>query len=253
MPDITIVEKQWLGYARGVLTGEQCACGAQGADRWPGFVGENYTNGRLLIVGAIHNSRALLTAEMLTLQQMARSWAVHPRSDQGDAHFLSEVRSAYPKSMKAWIDQGDGKVGRVWANISRVLGIFGLEMTEVAFTNLAKCAAPPGASIDKRIIACNARFPILDLVGKIDPLVVVLFKDSWKTNKHTPVKDAGTPLPFENRCHNLNGLSDGLTIGQWAPTLARDYWTLRLTRTLRDRLLTLMTIPDQVKRSIDLT
>lgn len=230
------IDRRWLRYASRVLRDAGCSCGVSSLDRWPGYIGAGYVRTRLLIVGAVHNSGPLVTSEMRALRAVAASWATTSQTKLGDARYLHEIRKAYSASVSQWIFQPGGKRGAVWANIRKILSIFSIDFSEVAFTNLAKCDAPVGADTDKVAIECNRHFSIVELVKQIEPLALIVLKDSWKTRLNIQLKPLSVALPLEKRCSNRTGVSEGLTIDQWAPDFARTYWILRLKRVIWNRL-----------------
>jgi hypothetical protein len=173
---------------------------------------------------------------MRALRSGAASWACTAQTKRDDYRYVRDLRRAYPAAVGQWINQVGGKRGVVWANITRLLSIFAVDISEIAFTNLAKCVAPVGANTDKPAIECDQRFPILDLVDRIEPLTVIVLKDSSKTRRFIHIKPSSALLPLVRRCGNRTGLSGRLAIDAWAPGLARTYWIFRLRRALANRL-----------------
>jgi len=190
-----IVQKDeiaWLRYARRVLFehgqgGLRTCCLGAGTELpphervlWPGYLGARYGEGRVLLVGAVHNASELNTEPIRALAEKAVEWQSDPLSDDLSREYLEAARSGYIKSAtqklsvtgKSWADGG------VWGAFATLLETLKLAKGGklktypapwelVAFTNLAKCATPSGVGYTARVNHCNGslldRLPIREL------------------------------------------------------------------------------------------
>ena len=152
-------ERRWATWARAQLINERnlrrcevCAKDDQSPfDRvlWPGYIGERYSEGRVLIVGAVHNAGQLRTREMEHLATYAERW-----SRDGDVtkpnEYLSLVRESYLTSARRdWI-----KPNQVWGLLDDLIKKLKVTWEQVAFTNWSKCKSltsnVPGATNAER-------------------------------------------------------------------------------------------------------
>lgn len=222
------IESRWLDYARNVLESrplnECCERGAIRPGRivrWPGYLGSRYEEGRVLLVGAIHNENKLFTPQIEALEAEVKTWLSSGRSDASDARYLRAQREAYEQSFGHW-------TGQVWNNFRKLIrDYFTLELCQTAFTNLAKCYLPPGdASVDKCVVACAGPYPIAHLVCRLKPIAVLVAKSSQATDKFTPMKKENALLPLVFRFGNANtfaGKMKGRNLEEWAPEAAERY------------------------------
>ena len=76
--------------------------------------GSRYEEGRVLLVGAIHNENQLFTHEIETLEAEVKTWLSSVRSDASDARYLRAQREAYEQSFGQW-------TGQVWNNFRKLI------------------------------------------------------------------------------------------------------------------------------------
>jgi hypothetical protein len=179
-----LLEARWIGWARRVLArdGELRRCavctetGSTPFDQvlWPGYIGARYSEGLVVIVGAVHNAEELQTREMENLAKFAKDWALGKLSS--DREYLDCLRAAYLTSAKcSWI-----RTGQVWKHFQTLLNKLGLCWEQVAFTNWNKCKSRTSIDPQKRSALYNKhisasedlfeRLPIKEL----SPLVVFI-------------------------------------------------------------------------------
>lgn len=192
--------------------------------RWAGYLGQRYDerNG-VLCVGHVHRERtgSELTrvdarAERL-LVDAARGWLSLGRSRENDASYLAAVRAAF----ELWIP--------IWTRWSRgfkavVEGELGMDLTQIAWTNLAKCRYPLRGSPPNELLAhCQRTFPIQDVVDAIRPKVVlccVLRAHEEGTIVKTWNSQHAQPLVFT--WNGRNSTDDrGRRLAVWAPEAGR--------------------------------
>lgn len=158
---------EWLDYAHATVTRMTgCACDADIA--WRGYMGAGYPNSRVLLVGAIHHTKVLNASGVLSIEPAIKAWGASPRTqacemEARDRSYLSVVETAYVDAIPRWIrwtePDGATRVGAVWSNFKKILDTLGFSFTDVAFTNLAKCALPAGTkqSVETRCIRAHER------------------------------------------------------------------------------------------------
>jgi hypothetical protein len=213
---MTHIEKNWLDYAWHVVGDSEC-CSA--ASKWPGYLGARYEDGRVLIVGAVHNAEALFTPEIKKLAAIACDWR---RGAVSDERYLSTVRWAYEHSRTTW------EQNTVWRNLRTLREKLGIDFDQTAFTNLAKCYLQPRKSTDALFMQCNNHFPLNDLIRRLEPLAVFIAKSSEKSRK---VFDQYRGRSLIYQYHNLNGLNErDEKLDQWAKRAAEEYQRLRPDR-----------------------
>jgi len=211
---MTHIERNWLDYAWRVLGYSGCCTGVS---KWPGYLGPHYQDGRVLIVGAVHNGAELFTPEIEKLARIARDWR---RGAVSDEYYLSAVRWAYEQSRTTW------EKNTVWRNLRILREELGINFQQTAFTNLAKCLLPPGENTDALFLKCNNHFPLHDLIRRLKPLAVFIAKSSEKSRK-VFTQYRGLPLIYQ--FHNLNGLNErNEKLDQSAIWAKEDYQKLRL-------------------------
>jgi hypothetical protein len=193
------IEGKWLVYARRVLEGnplsECCALATvqtERVKRWPGYLGSRYQGSRVLLAGAIHNADQLFTPEILALENEVKMWVGASRTPESDRHYLASVRAAYLASSRQWALNGN-----VWKRFDKLLGYLGLDMEQVAFTNLAKCFCPVGQSDTQFVKACLARYPLRELIDGIQPKAVFIGE------RRTGDESFGGRPRNQNRCAHL--------------------------------------------------
>jgi hypothetical protein len=218
---VKVFEAEWLAYARHTITsGERsCLCPAQDRlIRWPGYLGERYDTGRVLLVGAIHNTARLFTEQISALEPIARNWAQSPEAAKRDAAYLHALRQAYRASIpqwQSWVVDGRTVRGTVWSRFQDIIDALGANWDQVAFTNLAKCHTPVQSIDGPRIVSCASSFPIASLVSILQPSAVFVAKDARAVN-------ASTPIPPQVGClvrryNNMTGVSGGRKMRDWLP------------------------------------
>ena len=172
----------WLAYARRVLEAgalSQCCDQSPRNDaidrvrRWPGYLGSRYHSGGVLLVGAIHNADRLFTPEILALGDEVKKWVGAPRTPESDRRYLASVRAGYTASARLWALNGN-----VWKRFDKLLAYLGIDMEQVAFTNLAKCFCPVGENDTRFVKACLARYPLGELIKDIQPKAVFIAKNA---------------------------------------------------------------------------
>jgi hypothetical protein len=103
---------------------------------WPGYIGERYSEGLVLLVGAVHNAEELRTPEMEELAKFAKVWGLG--RSKSDSEYLNLLRAAYLKSARReWIPKG-----QVWRHFQTLVDKLDLCWDRVAFTNWNKCKSP---------------------------------------------------------------------------------------------------------------
>jgi len=104
---------------------------------WPGYIGESYSEGRVLLVGGVHNAGQLRTNEMVALADFAEKWAVDELSDN-DTPYVDLIRQSYLTSaQRIWIRER-----QVWGLLDDIVEKLGLSWKQIAFTNWNKCKSP---------------------------------------------------------------------------------------------------------------
>lgn len=241
----------WLAYARRLLEDQshRAACdlvlGPQAVERadagdlrWPGYLGESFRPGGLLVVQTVHREfssgrPSLPAAATGRLVAATRAWR---DGSVDDAFWLQEMRAVYVAGFdRHWA------VGRVLRALSRQIGV---EVAEVAYVNAARCQVVEnepqleGLASRKQAVVrlCASAYPISDLVRLLDPGAIVVTKGTFDV---APVGFAsGTPLfvadqrqlclraPFR---HGSFALPVGTFIRTWAPAL-REFLDLGRSR-----------------------
>jgi hypothetical protein len=213
-------ERSWLAYARRVLV-ERTECDCDDDIQWPGYLGAKYAEGRLLLVGAIHNAPVLEASGLSSIATFARTWAFTEPNDEGDETYLKTVRGAYLAAIPQWKqwhnDNGHLVTGTVWTNFKKIVDRLELSFEHVAFTNLAKCALPAGTkpSVEfQRIRRHESVTSISSLIAMLKPRLVIIAKDSRTVNRLVNVSSS---LSRIRRCNNRTFVCDGLPISEWLP------------------------------------
>jgi hypothetical protein len=212
------IERRWCVYARRVLEQRAgCPCDTDDA-AWPGFIGENYSVGRVLIVGSIHNAPVLRASGIYNVLPYAKRWVAADAGD--DSRYLRVVRAAYADAIPHWIryvnDNGRYVAGAVWTNIAKVVGSLGLTLSDIAFTNLAKCGLPTKTSwrLERlRIEAHEQHTPLSRLIRDIEPQYVLIAKEVSGITEIVRLEPR--ELTLVRWCHNLNFTSAGRKRDVW--------------------------------------
>jgi hypothetical protein len=241
-------EGRWLEYAWGVVNcpdDHRRACEGGGAAvagpgrydgnelRFPGYLGRGYCEGRgVLCVGAVHREadpdalepqHAQLDAELVAAH---RDWLASERGLAADARFLSRLRVAYEGSLPFWPR---------WRRHFRPLVevYLGMDPTEIAWTNLAKCrvAIHLGSrqrSAESRLTRlCQGAFPVSAVVEAIRPVAVLVavlaarpgsgIVSSWSSDSCQPLVYTWQGQSGHDR-HNTD--PDRRPFSEWAPEAA---------------------------------
>lgn len=232
---MTETEDRWLDYAWLVVNctpEHRSGCEARGGAplgatrqdgndfRWPGYLGRRYDEGRgLLCVGHVHRERtgtdlAEVDAKVEgLLVDAVRAWLSLGRSPENDASYLAAVQDAFEEWIPAW---------RRWSRgFKRVVeGELGMDHTQIAWTNLAKCRYPLTGSPPPKLLAhCQGAFPIREVVDAIRPRAVLCcvlraeeggpIVDTWKSQHADPLVFTWHGLHSTDRLRRK--------LAEWAP------------------------------------
>ena len=108
------------------------------------------------------------TAEVPAIATAALEWI---NGNKSDADYLALLRAEYPKAIDFWCRHGAGVFGK-FAEIHAALGI---SLEQCAISNIAKCTAVRGSKKYRESISvCPVRFPVADLILRLDPLIVFI-------------------------------------------------------------------------------
>lgn len=220
------LERRWCEYARRVhQRSAGCPCDVDDA-AWPGFMGENYAVGRVLIVGSIHNAPVLRASGIYDVVPHVERWFHSEAPD--DRGYLRTLRAAYLAAIPNWkrYVNADGRqvTGAVWTNISKVVSKLGLTFADVAFTNLAKCGLPTKTSWPKerlRIEAHERCTPLSGLIRDIEPHYVLIAKEVDGIREIVRIEPREQTLV--RWCHNLNFTSASRKRDVWLAEDAKWY------------------------------
>ncbi len=201
--------------------------------RWPGYLGRGYpSEGGILCVGAVHREERpddekknpVIGRTNRELATATRHWMASGRTATNDVHYLESVRTAYEVALPEW--------SRWRRHFRRLIEDYlKLDLTQIAWTNLAKCRAPihRGAA-EQRAEAkltrlCQRDFcPMSDLIDLIRPQIVLTcvlragreggIVSSWNGKLASPRVYAW---------HGRNGLDpSGRRLQDWAPTMVQE-------------------------------
>lgn len=210
------IESDWLDYSWSVLNdadhrAECVRAGGRGIDddelRWPGYLGENYSRGRLMLVANIHRNfdsgGAKVSGLARRLVENANQWK-GGRSEKSDARYLAELRECYVQGLQLW------DVGRRFRKF--VENHVGMDLTHVAYLNVAKCQSTKGTCHRLQHL-CLERFRLLDLVENLQPRLVLTCSTVVRDGP-----DLGVPQKW---FHQLYGTDEPRNkFDEWAPALA---------------------------------
>ena len=206
-------EARWLAYAHKVLT-VPCGCPCDGELSWPGYLGQEYAVGRVLLVGAIHNAPVLRSSGIFEIAPDVEAFV---KASPGDPQrYLDVVREAYVKAIPRWKtyvnEKGQRITETVWKRLLLLVDAFGIPLTQIAFTNLAKCALPSGSgwAIEK----------LAELIKHLEPRYVLIAKDCAGLSQILGLK-ANPPIP--RYCHNLTFTSGTDLFSIWKQQDAARY------------------------------
>ena len=162
MTALSDIEQRWLDYAWGLVNcpeGHRRACEAAGGARpragavdgnelrWPGYLGRNYAG--ILCVGHINRemtpeaeARMAIPVRRRYAEQIlqSRRWIAEGRSPDSDRAYLEVVRTTHEAVVPLWPQ---------WRDFAKVIeGQLQLDVTHIAWGNLAKCRQAIGGSPD---------------------------------------------------------------------------------------------------------
>lgn len=237
--DASGIESAWLDYAWAVANcpaSHLAVCQREGAApavpgrdsgngmRFPGYLGAAYQSGRALCLGSAwgepppeesdpDKTRVALDR---TIDEIQRDWVREGRSAASDSTYLRGARSAYSEAIQTWPQ---------WRRYFRsiVEDYVGLDVTQIAWSNFAKCRTPaPGGGI-ALARACQGQFPIADLIEAIHPVVVftavLAAGRPWEVVRTWGSLD---PPPLVYAFHGLRGTDDaGRKLRDWAAEAGR--------------------------------
>jgi hypothetical protein len=174
------------------------------ATRLPGYIGGRYRDGKgVLLVGAAYKSVEVTDPKFLPALQAAHAWSVKGRSAESDECFLATTQAAYEAAIPSW---------RSWERLFEpALNALGLDLSETAFVNSAKCWHSWRDYYDRNLAknlatACNYGFVSLQaLVDDIRPRQVLVGAASGPHPKPNDVTTAVLVMNLTTRA--IRGLS----------------------------------------------
>lgn len=232
--------RRWLDYAWEVVNcpaGHFAECeaaggaraGAGGVDgnelRWPGYLGRDYEFGKgLLCVAHAHRQPTaekecgdrVLRETNTRLIAATRAWKeAGVRSETTDQIYLQEVRAAYETGLLHW-DRWSAFAGVVADEL-------GLDVTHVAFANLAKCRVPIERSPDRLVRLCQRQFPVHRLVDAIRPVAVLTCVLPARRGGTVVARwDTDNAAPWVVAWHGRRGVdAEGRPMSEWVPEAGR--------------------------------
>lgn len=125
------------------------------------------------------------------LVSSVRGWLSRGQSTSSDRTFLLSVQDEYEKWLPTW--------DRWKAHFRDFVGGLGLDETQIAWANLAKCrvANDQKGAVNQVIRLCQEEFPIAKVVEAIKPVAVLVcvlrageggpIVRSWKTESASPL------------------------------------------------------------------
>ena len=172
---LTPLEKDWLDHSWSVVTDcdhiRECeANGGTGIEdvslRWPGYLGEHYALGGVLLMANIHRNFASGGADQKLaddLVECTKTWRDSGRSPTSDAEYLAANRSCYLRGLKLW---------RVKYWFEKFIKKAGLRFDQVTYLNAARCQALTGACPRLQQL-CLGHFPMKDLLDMLKPQIIL--------------------------------------------------------------------------------
>jgi hypothetical protein len=126
---------------------------------------------------------------------------------------LAAVRSAYEEALPAW---------NVWKGFARLVEReLSLDVTQIAYANLAKCRVPIERSPDPLVRLCQRQFPVAQLVDAIQPAVVLTCVLTARRGGPF-IWDSEDARPFVLAWHGRNGTdAGGRPMATWVPEAGR--------------------------------
>lgn len=242
------LESNWLEYCRSVLTDQDhiAACSLAGGSpegpgvdatdlRWPGYFGREYkANQSVLVVSNVHRNFASHHVTVVQRDLLVNTTRLWRDRQVSDAHYLAGVRSVYEAGLS-----GGWKVS---VHLRKTLSEMGLDVTEIAYVNAARCQYPEGQettdaskSVDRKRKKglqkdCLKRFPIRDLEVMLRPRVVLYMSLTAYTEAESSApEDAVMRVCFNQLNGNLSRTASwkGQTL---AMPMQRAEWTKELIR-----------------------
>jgi hypothetical protein len=170
----------WLDYCKRVVSdkdhatlcaslgGSTPAAGVYPSNRWPGYVGERYAEGKLLWINIVHRDmiERWNGAEAARLAAATTAWSA---GEIGDDDYLAANRAGY----QAALGPNGWTVGRAVRKLTSALN---WELGDVAYANAARCQVVPTGSYaevqDRLVMFCQGWLPIRELVAILRPGLV---------------------------------------------------------------------------------
>lgn len=179
------LERGWVDYAWGVVAcppTHAAECGRSGgigvADdsdvRFPGFIGPNYEPQRgVLCMGHVHrylpDRDDVDGGRLHDINAVLTAWRARGRGEESDESFLVDSRAAYMASAPTW---------DYWnRNYAPLLKEARVELSEVAFANVAKCRTTTeddSAASIRLADLCSKVFQPAALIELLRPAAVLL-------------------------------------------------------------------------------
>lgn len=150
--------------------------------RWPGYVGHAYTNARvrLLCCAQVHHG-----PELWRTSKSIQSTLLQIASSDLTPQLLRDLSHAYERTIPKW---------GPWTDFKKILTPLGLDETNIAYTNIAKCWQTPGRSnVEKPMKECLKTFPLTQLAKTIDAQAIVLMSSTGTMNRVGIVQE---DIPF---------------------------------------------------------
>ena len=135
--------------------------------RWPGYLGKSYEAGGVLFVGNVHrnfDSNGVTVSLSRDLVAATLALRTDPTAQQA---YLTATRASYLSGLAGnprW---------KVSSTFDRTRTALGLDWKQLAYTNAGKTQMVNGSKHTKVIKGCLERFPLPDLVKRLDASLVV--------------------------------------------------------------------------------
>lgn len=174
---MTAVRAAWYDYARSVVgisaehrhdcTAANGASGTPGLNpkiRWPGYLGSGYLSApvRLLCVGQVHHAAELLRTLGNIQPLLLKVAATH--SGQS---LMAQITSEYERAMSEW---------GPWQKFRKIVDPLGIDVTGIAYTNVAKCwqtlTDRPDCRLPMRV--CARMFDVSRLAKSINAQAIII-------------------------------------------------------------------------------